>query len=176
MTDRGTSRIIHGYIATKPLELFGKYTYAYGLLVLTPTIESSHWGVKNNEHQWVDMEMFALRRLLRAMTLQDPDQVYKANIICQGAFLSQRLDMAAKTKRDIDRGEVRQLWNHEAWIETSTLWDMYRGGMREADTPEERSNLNQASEIIKKEYWKTPSPLKTSEKLFESTEDLVLSL
>lgn len=167
--------VVYAYIATLHLELFGKYRWAYGLLVRSLRSESWHWGVKNNEHQWVDMEMFALRRVLLALAAQDLERTLKLNAYTHADYLEPRLRMASKTKRDIERGlEKEPLWNHDAWMESTTLWDMYRGAMREAHPGSERSFLDIAGQRLHAEYIRIPSPLQTHAQFSESPEALIL--
>lgn len=175
MTNSQTANDIHAYIATLHLEVFGKYIYAYSLLVHSSEGQSWHWGVKNNEHQIIDMEMYGLRRFLLAMADQDPDHRMKPHVFTRGAYLEPRLIMAGKTKRDIDRGVKKEpLWNHDAWIETAILWDLYRGGMREAATEIEKGYLTEADEKIRKLYRSISSPLKTYTPFLESPDTIVL--
>jgi hypothetical protein len=175
MTSEDNGNIIYAYIATLHLKLFGKYRRAYSLLVRSPRTESWHWGVKSFEHQPADMEMFGLRRVLRALSDQDPDLTLKLHAYTRNDYLEPRLRMASKTKRDIERGiEKAPLWNHDAWMESTTLWDMYRGAMREAHPGAEKSFLHLADQRIRAEYIRISSPLQTHVPFLESPEELAL--
>ena len=167
--------IIHAYIATRNIAFLGKNTLAYGLLVHSPKKQSWHWGVKNREDQWVDMEMFGLKRVLLAISTHNPDQALKLVAFMKGASLSSRLFNAAKTKRDIESGIENNglIRNRSDWLETVTLWDIYKKAMREARTEQELSYLNLALQNIKKEEGKIPLPLKSNFPFLESPEQVV---
>jgi hypothetical protein len=172
MNSEKTPIVICAYIATLPLQR--NYTWAYGLLIRSATIDSWHWGVKCPEHQWVDMEMFALKRALRAISESDQKFLLKAHM--RGSHLSTRLAGAAKTNRDIGRGiENNGLkWNRDDWLETATLWELFGDGMREAITTDEIACLNLALQNINREYIKASSPLHSYSPFLESSQPLRL--
>jgi|SRR5665213_170251 len=172
-----SSKVIDVYIATLPLTNFGNYFYAYSLLVHAPKGQSWHWGVKTPEDQWVDMEMFGLKRVLLAMSVEDPDRNFRLKARLRGTYLEQRLSMAAKTKRDIDRGlKIEKLHNHQDWMDTTTLWDLYKEGMREATTQDELCFLRMAAQNIETEHNRISSPLKIRVPFLECSCELVLGI
>ena len=172
MNSAKTPIIVYAYIAT--LRLQRNYTWAYSLLIHSATIVSWHWGVKCPEDQWVDMEMFALKRALRAISESDENFLLKAYM--RGSHLSTRLAEAAKTNRDIGRGIVNNglKRNRDDWLETATLWELFGNGMREAMTENEIVCLNLAVQNINREYIRVSSPLRTYLPFLESSEPLRL--
>ena len=138
------------FIATASTFYRGSYfCSAYGLLVSVGNKTGEYWGCYQYPIDAASMEMYAYKRLLS--DLDEPEETPRFGVLLSSRYLAQRLDMAAKWKADVQAGKyghTKKMYRDD-WMETATLHDVYRPGMREGRTKDEKSMTRLAKKLAK---------------------------
>lgn len=159
-------------LSESPLAFIATYRrhgiYAYGVRLHWRDSLTWHWGGVLHT-QPAELQMYGLLRVLQGLS---PPLKLKA--IFRSDYVSAVLVMAAKWKRDAERGKLKDTLkcDVEAWIETVTLWELFGVGSREYHTETEFRELRLAERKLEDLFYEYPSPFGVGDELKEGGDPL----